>query len=561
MKFLKLKKLLKNRRVQASMTALFFAVVGTYVVSNSFAATNAFYVSPSGNDSNAGTSAAPFATFNECRSAMRASTTIKTCYVMAGTYHPASGGTNFCSENTVALVLQSQDAGETWSYDPASGPDTAIIDGGASSGSTGLASGVCVQGATNVTINGLQLQHFQDSFIRVLGTDNTTITNNIVHDSYDHPFIAAIKLDTVSQNTNVTHNVIYNVPSNGISAHSCNGGYGGCSQGITGDVVAYNVVYNYCTDDYDCGAVEFQDYDSPRSTNIIAEYNYVRDGDLIGPDAPANDDGGIGGGRALYMDDGTSNVTYQGNIVTGKNNICVQIHGGSNDTYKNNICDIQPPAANQNIGNTGMYTVYFQNSSQGNGMTNDHADNNIIIGSDPSGGYGYVNDSAPTQLEVSNNAYHNYVTGPTGSCYSGGMNICGGAGTDSKPQSVSNLFTQCPNDGADPWSFELSANSPARSLPVSFPEPSNDRSISWGHPGFWGPPGYTIPHTGNAPSYNPCNSAAPLIGDINSDGKVNITDLSMLLSAWGTSNAAADLNNDGTVNITDLSMLLSNWTG
>src|SRR4051812_17905853 len=52
-----------------------------------------------------------------------------------------------------------------------------------------------------------------------------------------------------------------------------------------------------------------------------------------------------------------------------------------------------------------------------------------------------------------------------------------------------------------------------------------------------------------------------LPGDLNSDNTVNITDLSILLSNYGTSNASADINNDGTVNILDLSVLLSNYGG
>jgi len=56
--------------------------------------------------------------------------------------------------------------------------------------------------------------------------------------------------------------------------------------------------------------------------------------------------------------------------------------------------------------------------------------------------------------------------------------------------------------------------------------------------------------------------AAPnpnLKGDLNGDNNVNITDLSILLTNYGTSNAAADINSDGTVNILDLSILLSNY--
>jgi len=53
-----------------------------------------------------------------------------------------------------------------------------------------------------------------------------------------------------------------------------------------------------------------------------------------------------------------------------------------------------------------------------------------------------------------------------------------------------------------------------------------------------------------------------LEGDINHDGKVNVFDLSTLLSNWGKTGAnASDLNGDGVVNILDLSILLSGWTG
>lgn len=52
----------------------------------------------------------------------------------------------------------------------------------------------------------------------------------------------------------------------------------------------------------------------------------------------------------------------------------------------------------------------------------------------------------------------------------------------------------------------------------------------------------------------PCNP-----GDVNCDGVVDASDLSALLSAWGTADAAADLNDDGVVDAGDLAVLLSNW--
>jgi chitodextrinase len=51
-------------------------------------------------------------------------------------------------------------------------------------------------------------------------------------------------------------------------------------------------------------------------------------------------------------------------------------------------------------------------------------------------------------------------------------------------------------------------------------------------------------------------------GDLNSDGKVNITDLSIMLSHWNSTGvpvSQGDVNADGKVNLTDLSILLSHW--
>ncbi len=52
------------------------------------------------------------------------------------------------------------------------------------------------------------------------------------------------------------------------------------------------------------------------------------------------------------------------------------------------------------------------------------------------------------------------------------------------------------------------------------------------------------------------------IGDFNNDGRVSITDLSIMLSHWNQSGAPVtqgDCNGDGVVNIIDLSILLSHW--
>jgi hypothetical protein len=56
-----------------------------------------------------------------------------------------------------------------------------------------------------------------------------------------------------------------------------------------------------------------------------------------------------------------------------------------------------------------------------------------------------------------------------------------------------------------------------------------------------------------------------LNADLNRDGRVNLTDFSILLFWWnsngGDSDPPADINQDGKVNLTDFSILLFNWSG
>lgn len=51
----------------------------------------------------------------------------------------------------------------------------------------------------------------------------------------------------------------------------------------------------------------------------------------------------------------------------------------------------------------------------------------------------------------------------------------------------------------------------------------------------------------------------PKPGDVNSDNVVNVQDLSIVISRWGTNDATADLNKNGRVDISDISIIISNW--
>jgi hypothetical protein len=61
---------------------------------------------------------------------------------------------------------------------------------------------------------------------------------------------------------------------------------------------------------------------------------------------------------------------------------------------------------------------------------------------------------------------------------------------------------------------------------------------------------------GEVPKEDICAGA-----DLNQDGRVNITDFSILLYYWNTDNACADQNKSGKVDLIDFSIMLYYWTG
>lgn len=57
------------------------------------------------------------------------------------------------------------------------------------------------------------------------------------------------------------------------------------------------------------------------------------------------------------------------------------------------------------------------------------------------------------------------------------------------------------------------------------------------------------------------NVTTGMTADLNNDGAVNLTDFSILLFHWNTTNTLADINKDGTVSLPDFSIMLFYWTG
>lgn len=501
-----------------------------------------FYVATAGgggSDSNAGTLAAPFLTLTKARDAMRASS-IKRTYIRGGTYTPASAGTGCSKSLSAALLLDSNDNGTTWQYYPPDGYNSAIFNGQAV-GSSGLGYGICTS-ADNLTVNGLFFQNYRVYGIETTGL-NPLIENNKVDNITDTGQLGTAGIVTQNAaNGQLIHNIVTNTVCHGIASFPTS------AHGADNLLIAYNYVYTVSTASPDCGGIYLENNQNQTQSGQLVAYNYVGD-TYIG-----------GGANPYYIDDLTSNYTLTGNIARpggGTAYPCYFVHGGSNNTNSGNICDIVDAVngqiltiqAEENIsprsttngttlaGNPTLHfavtpspitteyvwdftasaitagttitgvtgttatmsanavapgvgsgdTLGFAPKPTGNTFTS-----NLILSkrSGANVGGGYVCNNAGQfpcgTLTNGPNGYHNFVGSSTNAGATSGMPA------DSAPQQQilgTPAFT-------DAWTYTLPPTSPVYNAPVNFPvQPSG-----WGTAGFWGPPGFVVPHVGTGPS-------------------------------------------------------------
>lgn len=453
----------------------------------------AYYVATDGNDSWAGDLAAPnaagtdgpFATLARAQEAMENSS-IKTTYVEGGTYNLKS-----------TLELTAADNGETWQYYAPDGYNSAILNGGATSGSNGLVSVIEIDGASGITINGLQVENFADAGIAVhggaafenlftnsVGTANANvIENNLIHNGYDDPAAdigapfnsGGIVIEGQATNTKVYNNVVYDQVDNGIRVGSDDDA-NTPNDNISGTDIENNVVYDIGGAHNETAGIYIQDT-LGKSTNMKIENNYIYDYATVAGDQ----------GRGIYLDFGTSNTTVSGNVIGPTSFVeggtsAIFLSSGSHDTITGNILD---------LGSSGQIVAvsYLQYAASLNsGATAVMADNvfehNLII-SDYTGtqstnefgitGQTYIQGGVgnPDAMTVEDNDYFNYA---------GGSVVTTGNGfSDSDP------VTENPEiSGAGD---AIASGSPVFSGSVNFP----------GITGGWGPPGYTIQQNVTAP--------------------------------------------------------------
>ena len=329
---------------------------------------------------------------------------------------------------------------------------------------TGVACAFAASNAPKLTFTGLQFQRLQYSAIWASASNNLVASDNTIHDLTVGIFnIGGIALHG-SSDVLVKNNYIHDVAYMGIGA------WGGNMSNTT---ITGNVVLDSCTaaaqpggndmDGGDCGAIYLWD-NTHASTNGVVTNNYIRDVNVS-----SNGAGDYTGccATGIYLDDGMSNVTVSGNVVTGIKSQCWVIHGGNNDTYRDNLCDL---GASQY-----QRVMTYQWDSLMLQMTGNSIVNNVIVAGSASAGGGYSDGGTPTPPTIKDNAYYNYV----------------GTSVDSSGSNGSDANPTYENPDVSCWDPTIAATSPVFAAPVSFKKLV----------GGWGPPGFVLPKTGTPPSW------------------------------------------------------------
>ena len=430
------------------------AVVLALTPTSAQAAATTLYVATNGSDSNAGTQASPFATLQRAQQAMENSS-IKTTYVEAGTYHITS-----------SIHLTGADSGETWSYYAPDGVNSAVLDGG------NTVDIFSVDGSSNLTINGLKMQHVNDFAIFTPSNtraDNVTIENCDIgfnqHTGAIGGFNPLLVLDNVTH-AKILNNYVHDGASQGISLMAYNAG-----DSIDGSVISGNVVVRTVQQMNDGGGI----YVAMRNSNVTG--GHVTISDNFVSDYGGN---GIAHAEGIYLDDDASNVTVSGNVIgpgapgTGAPMATI-INGGSNNTFTDNIVDLGSTGTGLIAGWTepgGGGALFFNwngpNVFQGNVIVSNYAGATHTSLSGFNGTEYVQGNGYPTNMGViGNNVYYNYG--------GGSVVTSGNLVSDSHPMVV--------NPQLSGPTYALAANSPVFSSIAGFAPIV----------GGWGPQGFVLP--------------------------------------------------------------------
>lgn len=448
--------------------------------------------------------------------------------------------------------------------------------------------------AGNIKLDGIQIDNVEisgygnagieiGSWNGTSGFQNVTISNSVLHDNRMAGIYTFGQNLYSHKNIKVSHCQTYNIP--GDAGSSTNSGNGIVLSSVDGGIIERSVSHDNGSAGF--GSVGIWAYDS---NNITIQYNEsYRQKTAKTTDGGGFDlDGGITNSVLQFNyshdNDGAGYLLceYSG-APTWSNNI-VRYNISQNDGRKNSYSGIQFWNGGAGVSNAEVYnnTIYISPSVTGsprgiyfmNGTSNIHLRNNLIV---TTGGLKLIEvTSGQTNLLLQGNNYFssgsNFNMTWSGTAYSSldsfrnstgqeklnanpvgfsidpGLVNPGGGGIINDSDNLSSLSA-----------YRLESSSPMIDAGLNLPQLFG---LNVGANDFYSvstPQGnsYDIGASELIISASPTPACR---ADINKDKTVNLADIVAILGKWGqTGSLAEDLNSDGVVNLGDLQNILSFW--
>ncbi len=491
-----------------------------------------YYVSNNGLDNNSGTITAPWKTLVFAAGKLVAGDTL---FIRSGIYHEK---VNFSRSGTASQPIT------ILSYPS----EVATIDGNYDIPTSSFSALINFSGSY-INSSGIEVKNSLWQGVEVLGS-NVTLTNFTSHDNYEQGIITYGSVDAVVQDSVIYNNVKSfenGVHKLGRTSYATGLSAAGASNR---SILRRNKIYN----NWGEGLSTFN------ATNTVMEDNVVYDNS-----------------KNVYVSDTTGTLLQRNLIYCTPGNI----YRLSNTVTQHGINvqdeDQQPASANNTIINNlvmGCVTNFkwYPCSPVSSCTTADSSMNNVLVANNT-----FVNSTgstsdpnfyiaAPTNINHVNTRIINNIieqddaktigaiSSPTqGVTFSNNLwskappTTMSGANSLTANPLLSKNGSLTPGDLTADY-FKLLTTSPAIDQGATLTEVVKD---------------YFATNRPEGASYDigahEFVSTTILVGDINSDGIVNILDYTLLANAFGTTDTKADLNSDGIVNILDYTILSNNF--
>ncbi len=196
---------------------------------------------------------------------------------------------------------------------------------------------VTLDGATRSEVSGNRMEHLgRSGVVLAPGSSDNRILANRISDIGEVRFFSGGVMGAGIRNTLIAHNDIRRAARYGISIKNWN------PQTVNSDnVIEFNRIRDTARQTADAGAIEMLGR-SGNDTRSIVRFNDIRDTGGLATDAQGRwlvRYKGFG----IYLDDMTSGVTVQGNLLENTGAAAIFLHGGDNNRVSDNITLMTDP--------------------------------------------------------------------------------------------------------------------------------------------------------------------------------------------------------------------------